>query len=131
MLILGAVGGVLIIPGLVPHFFCGATAGIYGNSTGGKKGAIIGSFINGLLITFIPALLLPVLGNLGFQNTTFGDFDFGIIGILIGKLYEYLGSVGVIGLLVALVGCILAPNFLKTKTNVINNYYEEEESETI
>ena len=26
MLILGALGGVLIIPGLVPHFFTGATA---------------------------------------------------------------------------------------------------------
>lgn len=37
MVILGAVGAVLIIPGLVPHFFCGATAGIYGNATGGKK----------------------------------------------------------------------------------------------
>jgi len=31
MIILGISGGVLIIPGLVPHFFCGATAGIYGN----------------------------------------------------------------------------------------------------
>ena len=130
MLILGAAGGVLIIPGLVPHFFCGATAGIYGNSTGGKKGAIVGSFINGLLITFIPALLLPVLGNLGFQNTTFGDFDFGVVGILIGKLYEYIGSIGVVGLLVLLVACVIAPNFMKTKSNVINNNYEEE-SETI
>ena len=34
MFILGAIGGVLIIPGMVPHFFCGATAGIYGNATG-------------------------------------------------------------------------------------------------
>ena len=41
MLILGTLGGVLIIPGLVPHFFTGATAGIYGNSTGGRKGAVI------------------------------------------------------------------------------------------
>ena len=38
-------------------------------------------FVNGLLITFAPALLLPVLGSLGFQNTTFGDFDFGVLGI--------------------------------------------------
>ena len=43
MLILGAVGGVLIIPGLVPHFFCGATAGIYGNATGGRRGAAVGA----------------------------------------------------------------------------------------
>ncbi|MDZ5000373.1 PTS ascorbate transporter subunit IIC, partial [Clostridium perfringens] len=60
MLLLGVAGGVLIIPGLVPHFFCGATAGIYGNATGGKRGAVVGAFVNGLLITFIPALLLPV-----------------------------------------------------------------------
>lgn len=35
MLVLGAIGGVLIVPGMVPHFFCGATAGIFGNATGG------------------------------------------------------------------------------------------------
>ena len=126
MLILGAVGGVLIIPGLVPHFFCGATAGIYGNSTGGKRGAIIGAFVNGLLISFLPALLLPVLGNLGFQNTTFGDFDFGVIGILLGKIYEFLGSGGVIGLLVILIIIVIIPNFIKTESKVINNTYEEE-----
>jgi ascorbate PTS system EIIC component len=126
MLLLGVAGGVLIIPGLVPHFFCGATAGIYGNATGGKKGAAIGAFVNGLLITFVPALLLPVLGNLGFQNTTFGDFDFGVIGILIGKLYEFLGSVGVLALLGLLVLIVLLPNFMKSKTKVINNHYDEE-----
>ncbi len=64
MVLLGVAGGVLIIPGLVPHFFCGSTAGIFGNATGGKKGAVIGSFVNGLLITFAPALLLPVLSTL-------------------------------------------------------------------
>lgn len=121
MFILGAAGAVLIIPGLVPHFFCGATAGIYGNATGGKKGAIIGAFVNGLLITFIPALLLPVLGNLGFQNTTFGDFDFGIIGLIIGKAYEWIGSGGVIGLVVLLIAAAIIPSFMKTKSKVINN----------
>lgn len=128
MLLLGVTGGVLIIPGLVPHFFCGATAGIYGNATGGKRGAAIGAFVNGLLITFIPALLLLVLGNLGFQNTTFGDFDFGIIGLAIGKLYEFLGSIGVIILLVLLIIIILLPSFMKTKSNVINNNYDDGET---
>ena len=125
MLLLGFAGGVLIIPGLVPHFFCGATAGIYGNATGGKKGAAVGAFVNGLLITFIPALLLPVLGNLGFENTTFGDFDFGIVGLAIGKLYEFLGSLGVIILLALLVIAVLVPSFMRTKSKVINNNYEE------
>ncbi|SDP78733.1 PTS ascorbate transporter subunit IIC [Clostridium gasigenes] len=124
MVLLGFAGSVLIIPGLVPHFFCGATAGIYGNSTGGKRGAAIGAFINGLLITFIPALLLPVLGNLGFSNTTFGDFDFGVVGIAIGKLYEFLGSGGVLGLLALLVAVVIVPSFMKTKNKVINNNNE-------
>ena len=121
MLILGVLGGVLIIPGLVPHFFCGATAGIYGNATGGRKGAIVGAFANGLLITFAPALLLPVLGSLGFQNTTFGDFDFGVLGILLGLISESLGQVGIFGVIAILLVVLIVPNMMKTKTNVINN----------
>ena len=125
MVLIGFAGGVLIIPGLVAHFFCGATAGIYGNATGGKRGAAIGAFVNGLLISFIPALLLPVLGSLGFQNTTFGDFDFGVIGITIGKLYEYFGNFGVLALLGILIVVVIVPNFMKTKSEVINNNFTE------
>jgi len=84
MFFLGIFSLALIIPGLVPHFFTGAGAGVFGNATGGRVGAAIGGFTNGVIISFIPAFLIPVLGNLGFQNTTFGDSDFGIIGILIG-----------------------------------------------
>ena len=120
MIVLGAMGAVLIIPGLVPHFFCGATAGIYGNATGGKKGAIVGSFVNGLLLAFLPAALLPVLGSIGFQNTTFGDLDFGVLGILIGKAVEGVGEIGVYAIVVILLVILIVPNFIKTKTHVIN-----------
>ena len=37
MFIVGAAMGIFIIPGMVPHFFCGATAGVFGNATGGRK----------------------------------------------------------------------------------------------
>ena len=84
MALLGAFSLALIIPGLVPHFFTGAGAGVFGNATGGRIGAAVGGFVNGILISFIPAFLLPVLGDLGFANTTFGDTDFGIVGIIIG-----------------------------------------------
>lgn len=120
MLILGAMGAVLIILGLVPHFFCGATAGIYGNATGGKRGAIVGAFVNGVMLSFLPAALLPVLGSLGFQNTTFGDFDFGVLGIIIGKDIELLGNKGVYGIVILLLVILIIPNFIKTKTHVIN-----------
>jgi len=76
----------VIVPGLIPHFFCGATAGVYGNATGGKRGAIIGSFIHGIAISFLPAILLPMLSILGFSGTTFGDADFGVVGITLGNL---------------------------------------------
>lgn len=125
MLILGFSGFVLIIPGLVPHFFCGATAGIYGNATGGKKGAIIGSFANGLLITFLPAMLLPVLGSLGFANTTFGDADFGVLGILLGKS-NILGSYGIYLLVIITTIVLIIPSFINTKNKVINNTESEE-----
>lgn len=74
----------VIIPGVVPHFFVGAAAGVVGNATGGRRGAILGAFAQGLLITFLPVFLLPVLGNIGFANTTFSDADFGALGILLG-----------------------------------------------
>ena len=80
-----AFGLVLVLPGLVPHFFTGGAAGVYGNATGGRRGAIAGGFVNGLLITFLPALLVRVLGSFGQENTTFGDTDFGWYGILLGS----------------------------------------------
>lgn len=82
--LLYAMGLTVIIPGVVPHFFVGAAAGVFGNATGGRRGAMMGAFSQGLLITFLPVFLLPVLGDLGFANTTFSDADFGIVGILLG-----------------------------------------------
>jgi PTS system ascorbate-specific IIC component len=91
MFFLPALGLKIIVPGLVPHFFCGATAGVFGNATGGRRGAVLGAFANGLLISFLPAMLLPVLGNLGFQGTTFGDADFGVVGIILGNIMKMFG----------------------------------------
>ncbi len=59
----------VIVPGLVPHFFCGATAGVYGNITGGRRGAVVGAFAHGLLISFLPAILLPMMGDMGLGST--------------------------------------------------------------
>lgn len=53
------------------------------NAAGGRRDVIFGAFANGILIFFLPALLLPVLGSLGFEGITFGDSDFGIVGILV------------------------------------------------
>ncbi|WP_033136379.1 PTS ascorbate transporter subunit IIC [Aeromonas finlandensis] len=87
MALLYVMGLTVIIPGVVPHFFVGAAAGVFGNATGGRRGAILGSFANGLLLlTILPVFLLPVLGDIGVANTTFSDSDFGVLGILLGLI---------------------------------------------
>lgn len=120
---MGLVGmslGIFIIPGMVPHFFCGATAGIYGNATGGRKGAVVGAFIQGIAITVLPALLIGVLGNLGFENTTFGDFDFAALGLVIGNGIRYFGSLGAVGVLGIMLLTVIILSLGKHKTPTIN-----------
>ncbi|HEY0207959.1 PTS ascorbate transporter subunit IIC [Acerihabitans sp.] len=87
---LGQLHWVLILPGVVPHFFCGATAGVFGNATGGRRGAMAGAFVHGILITFLPVALLPVLGAMGLSNTTFSDTDFGVLGIILGNMARFM-----------------------------------------
>lgn len=117
MFLMGPLGLALIIPGMVPHFFDGGTAGVFGNATGGRRGAIIGALVNGFLITIIPALLLSFLGGLGLSNTTFGDSDFGWVGILSGLMAKlgvggfYVATIVVCGIFIALA------SFVSVKTN--------------
>ncbi|WP_232732417.1 PTS ascorbate transporter subunit IIC [Bacillus sp. mrc49] len=91
MFLLPVIGLKVIVPGLVPHFFTGAAAGVFGNATGGRRGAMLGSFANGIIISFLPAILLVFLGDVGFEGTTFGDSDFGVVGLLILSVMKLLG----------------------------------------
>ena len=100
MFILFLFGGVVILPGVVAHFFLGATAGVFGNARGGIRGAVAGSALNGLLITFLPLLFLPFLGDLGGAATTFSDTDFLVVGVVLGNVAKYLGIIGIVGLIV-------------------------------
>ncbi|WP_303323457.1 PTS ascorbate transporter subunit IIC [Actinomyces radicidentis] len=88
--VMGVAGTTIIIPGIVAHFMTGGAAGVIGNAQGGRRGAILGAFANGVFITLVPLLLLPVLGDIGTANATFGDSDYGVIGLYLG----YLGRAG-------------------------------------
>lgn len=80
----------VILPGVVPHFFCGATAGVFANAEGGLKGTVIGGFVHGILITILPVITMPVMGSLGFAATTFSDADFSTTGIVLGNIARFI-----------------------------------------
>jgi PTS system ascorbate-specific IIC component len=117
-----ALGIALILPGLVPHFFTGGAAGVYGNATGGRRGALAGGFVNGLIITFLPAFLLSVLGAFGEENTTFGDADFGWFGIAVGSAAK-IGSVGGI-VVISLIGLGLLAVAILVQRKVVDTRWD-------
>lgn len=116
MIVMAFTGGVIILPGVVPHFFVGATAGVMGNASGGIRGTVIGSFVNGVVISFLPVFLLPVLGDLGFAGTTFSDADFAISGLFLGMLGNSGGKMAVIiGIAVVIIAMLAATFISKDK----------------
>jgi PTS system ascorbate-specific IIC component len=77
----GALGGV-ILPSMIIHFFVGGTAGVFGNSTGGRKGAMLGGFLCGLIFTLLAGTTYLSFGSLNpeWVGSSFGDTDFGVLG---------------------------------------------------
>lgn len=61
------------------------------------------------LLAFLPAMLLPALGNLGFENSTFADFDFAVWGIIIGNAFTQFGQITIYLICLALLVALLAP----------------------
>lgn len=119
------VGGLLtvvILPGLVPHFFLGATSGVFGNVRGGILGAIVGPFVHGLIITLVPAIFIwghwvpnasDTLKALvtkpedlkGITSLNWGDTDYiiGAIPGLFGLINKYVGFAAPLVIYVALI----------------------------
>ncbi|MGI6424226.1 MAG: PTS ascorbate transporter subunit IIC [Tepidanaerobacteraceae bacterium] len=90
MIIFAALKSTVIIPVAIPYFFIGATAGVFGNATGGWKGAVAGGFVTGILIAVGPALLYPIMEQIGLSGTTFPETDFVALGLVIyylGKMF--------------------------------------------
>lgn len=68
-----------------------------------------------VIISFLPVALLPVLGNLGFANSTFSDADFGIAGIFLGKVQEFVGGTGLTIVLLGIFAIMVALTILTKK----------------
>ena len=74
-MLISPVTGYFVIPGVMSNFFAGGTAGIFGNAVGGRRGLIIGCIVHGIFIMLMPALLTPMLAQIGFVNLTCTDVD--------------------------------------------------------
>lgn len=113
--IMALAGTTIIIPGIVAHFMTGGASGVIGNGVGGRRGAILGSFANGLAITFLPLLLLPFLGDLGMANATYSDADYGVAGVLLGLCNQAGGQTALIIGILASVVVFYAASILLTR----------------
>ncbi|MCP2240272.1 PTS ascorbate transporter subunit IIC [Thermoanaerobacterium thermosaccharolyticum] len=82
----------VVLPAMIPFFFDGGPAGVFGNSTGGLRGAIIGGIIAGLIIIFGQAFVLPVVAH---TITDFmrwaGDTDMVTLGSILGWILKVFG----------------------------------------
>lgn len=123
MLIMIITGTTIIVPGIVPHFFCGGTAGIFGNATGGRRGCMIGATLYGIATSFLPLLSLPFLGNISSASSTFSDLD--LLAEAIG-----LGVIGQYGMLIVTV-FIIGAFVIVLLSSIIMNQKEKQRSKAV
>ena len=115
-----------IRPGTVPHLFCGATAGVYGNCTGGRRGAAVGGFVNGVLISVLPFLSFSYLGDITETGVAFAEADFGLAAVLLGSWLERVGPWGVIVIFLCIIALmILLPETLEDREKGVPWYIED------
>lgn len=100
----------VIVPGVVAHFFCGGTAGVFANAEGGLKGCLIGSFIHGIALSLLSLLAMPVLRAVSLTGTTFSDADYCVVGIVLSLLRRIVPGGGI---LIGAVLCVVIPILFK------------------
>ena len=120
MFILRAIGGVVIIPSVAAHFFLGASSGVFGNSTGGRRGAVTGAFTNGVLITTLPAALLPMLGEYSQLSAVYSDADYSFYGIILGTMNRFFTPMVISLIIIGIaVGLIIISQLESRKENAL------------
>lgn len=84
----------VLIAGVIPHFFGSGPAAVYGNATGGLKGAVIAAVISSVVMSFGIQMLIPLTGEVVIATgMTWGESDFGVWGTILGYIFKAIGSV--------------------------------------
>lgn len=75
MVVFGAIGWAVIVPPMIMLFFPGGTCGVFGNATGGMRGAILGGVLMGLFLAFGQAITAPMLSTTAPELAQLADPD--------------------------------------------------------
>lgn len=76
---------VVVLPSVIGLFFMGGAAGVFGNATGGRRGAIISGFFLGVSWTLLVALAYPLVDvtQYGIEGLWFASPDAIIVVVII------------------------------------------------
>lgn len=87
---------VVVLPSVIGLFFMGGAAGVFGNATGGRRGAVIGGFFLGLTWTLLVALAYPLVDvtQYGVEGLWFASPD-AILVVIIIRLIGVLFGIGI------------------------------------
>lgn len=84
----------VLIAGVIPHFFGSGPAAVYGNATGGLKGAIIAAIASSIVMSFAIQALIPLTGEIVIATgMTWGESDQGVWGVALGYIFKFIGSI--------------------------------------
>lgn len=91
VVIFGAVGLYALTPPVITTFFGGGPAGVFGNSTGGWRGAILAGIVAGLLLSFgqlmtVNALQTTVADFARWSN----DFDYAVFPLFFKQILSLI-----------------------------------------
>lgn len=88
LVVLGNTVGYVFVPTMVVLFFHGAVGGIFGNSTGGVRGALLGGFITATVVAWGQYVMVTFLLNTTIPDTAMwaADSDMFLIGPIIRLL---------------------------------------------
>lgn len=90
-------GGVLVVPPVLSCFYMGGVSAVFANATGGKRGVVLSSVVNGILFSALPLLLYSFTGSMpGLEGFAISDSDFIVLGSLVGTVLKGLGSLGLL-----------------------------------
>jgi len=84
---------VIIIASVIPHFFDSGPAAVFGNATGGVRGAIIAAIASSIVVTIGAAYLVGLTGPLAASGTTWCCSDYGTVYLGIGFLFRLFSGI--------------------------------------